>query len=94
MATAVDKRSAGALCLQRKGPDLDFRILEVGQHCCANNDITTSLDDLNVEPVPGFYDVVGPRASGGDVWACDVAAGNSQNTQQSIGGRGNNPPAR
>ena len=68
-----------------------IRILEAGQHCCANNNTTTSLDDLDVEPIPGFYDVVGSRASGGDVWVCDVAAGDPQNTQQSIGGRRNNP---
>ena len=30
----------------------------------------TSLDDLDVEPVPGFYDVDRSRASGGDVRAC------------------------
>ena len=35
-----------------------------------NNNMTTSLDDLNVEPVPGFCDIVGSRASGGDVRAC------------------------
>ena len=63
-----------------------FSVFEAGQHCCATNNTTTSLDDLDVELVPGSYDIVGYRASGGDVWACDVAAGNSQNTQQSSGG--------
>ena len=58
----------------------------------ANNNTTTSLDDLDIELVPGFCDIVGPRASGGDVWARGVAAGNTGNTQQSIGGRRNNPP--
>ena len=58
----------------------------------ANNNTTTSLDGLDVEPVPGFYDIVGPRASGGDIRACHVAAGNTENTQQSIGGRRNNSP--
>ena len=47
----------------------------------ANNNTTTSLDDLDVELVPGFCNVFGYRMSSGDVWACDVAAGNSQNTQ-------------
>ena len=59
----------------------------------SNNDTTTSLDGLDVELVPGFYDVVGSRASGGGVWACCVAAGTTGNTQQSIGGRRNNPPS-
>ena len=30
----------------------------------------TSLNDLNVEPVPGFCDIFGSRASGGDIRAC------------------------
>ena len=39
------------------------------------NNVATSLDDLNVEPVPGFCDIGGSRACGGDARACDVAAG-------------------
>ena len=58
----------------------------------ANNNTTTSLDDLDIELVPGFCDIVGPRASVGDVWARGIAAGCTGNTQQSIGGRRNNPP--
>ena len=46
----------------------------------ANNITTTSLDDLDIELVPGFCDIVGPRASGGDVWAPGVAAENTGNT--------------
>ena len=88
VAIAVDRRSAGGLCLWIEGPDLDFRFSRQG----ATNNTTTSLDDVNVELVPGLCDIVGHRASGGDVWACDVAAGDPQNTQQSIGGRRNNPP--
>ena len=40
----------------------------------ANNNTTTSLDDLDIELVPGFYDIVGPRASGGDVLVYDIAS--------------------
>ena len=32
-----------------------------------NNNTTISLGGLNVELVPGFYGIVGSRASGGDV---------------------------
>ena len=70
-----------------------FSVFEAGR--CATNSTSTSLDDLDdldVELVPGLYDIGGHRASREDVWACDVAPGNSQNTQQSIGGRRNNPP--
>ena len=88
VAIAVDRRSAGGLCLWIEGPDLDFRFSRQG----ATNNTTTSLDDVDVELVPGSCDIVGHRASGGDVWACDVAAGDPQNTQQSIGGRRYNPP--
>ena len=87
VAIAVDRRSAGGLCLWIEGPDLDFRFSRQG----ATNNTTTSLDDVDVELVPGSCDIVGHQASGGDVWACDVAAGDPQNTQQSIGGRRYNP---
>ena len=42
----------------------------------ANNNTTTSLDDLDVELVPGFYDIIGPWSSGGDVLVYDFASGN------------------
>ena len=42
----------------------------------ANNNTTTSLDDLDVELVQGFCDIVGPRASGGDVLVYDFTSGN------------------
>ena len=40
-----------------------------------NNNVATSLDDLDVEPVPGFCDIGGSRACGADVRTCDVTAG-------------------
>jgi len=44
----------------------------------AANNTTTNLDDLDVKIVQGFYvyDIVGPRASGGDVLVYDFASGN------------------
>ena len=57
-----------------------FLVFEAGHHCCATNSTSTSLDDLDVELVPGLYDIGGHQASREDVWACDVAPGNLQNT--------------
>ena len=34
MAVGVDRRTAGGREMRRKGPHLDFRIFEVGQHHC------------------------------------------------------------
>ena len=89
-ARSTEAAQAGEKCMV-KGLISIFGFSRWGS-IAANNDATTSLDDLDIELVPGFYDIVGPRASGVDVWTHGVASGNTGNTQQSIGGRRNNPP--
>ena len=76
-----------------KGRISIFGLSRKGSTALPNNDTTTSLDDLDAELAPGLCDIVGHRGSGGDVRKCDVAAGNTQNTQQSIGGRRSKPPS-
>ena len=75
---SIGEARAGAKCGE-KGRISIFGFWRWGS-IAANNNTTTSLDGLDVEPVPGFHDIVGPRASGGDVQAYHVATGNTRNT--------------
>jgi len=62
---SIGEARAGAKCGE-KGRISIFGFSRQGS-TVANNNTTTSLDDHDVELVPGFYDIVGSRASGGDV---------------------------
>ena len=84
VATAVDQRSAGRVSWRNKGPDLDFRLFEVRQHCYPPNQ--PRRPRRRARPgVPRHLLVPGERRGRPGV------RGNTGNTQQSIGGRRNNP---
>ena len=70
----MSEARAGLLS-REKGRISIFGLSRKGSTALPNNDVTTSLDDLDVELILGLCDIVGYRASIGDVWACDIASG-------------------
>ena len=76
MAIGVDRRSAGGREIAEKRAASRFLDFRGGAALLPDNNTTTSLDGLDVEPVPGLYGILDSRSSGEDVRAYDAAAGN------------------